>query len=387
MARNAMDSDIRKTPPWREAEQKFNQVHTWSVFSIMGVSPTLGPTLEELDQELTEILAGCPEFFPAWFKQGEYMLRIGETAKGEEFIDKAFNHLVNIVREEEELRQMLSPRIENLEKLLRYDLAVKYLEKAIRLFPDTATYYDDLAFYILQLPDRDNSEALRRQEEALEIDPGNDYFVNNLGWVHLMNGNYQQAQEYFQKAMEFNPDNPSAWENLEAAEYMDQHRLTYFEYLLRPADMDMLNDLFKAADFQGAAELCQVYNTDRREAFKIHHLQKKNLPSHEILNILQPFKFFMNTLEKRVDDEIFLYENMDLVHNKFKYFLYQFLLNSDNVDELLLDDICRSLTVFYDFLRETNLLTTDQYKRFVGLITPLIKEFSGKIDQFNRVRH
>jgi tetratricopeptide (TPR) repeat protein len=381
------EMDIRKTPRWQEAWQRYNHLHTGSVFSIIGTSPIMGTTLEELDQELAEILAGCPEFFPVWFHRGEYMLRTGKTSEGEDFIDKGFHHIVNIIRDEEEFRRTLSGRTENLEKLLRYDLAVKYLEKTIRLFPDTAAFYDELAFYILQVPDRDNKDALRWQREALEIEPDNDYFINNLGWVHLVTGNYQEARENFQKAIEFNIDNPSACENRETAEYMHEHRLTYSEYLLRPADMDVLNELFQAADFQGVAELCQVYNTDRREAFKIHHLQKKSLPSHEILNILQPFKLFMNTLEKLLDDEIFLYENMNLLQDKFKYFLYQFLLSSVNVDEPLLEDISRSLTVFYDFLSQSRLITNDQYKRFTGLFTPFIKEFSRKIYDFNRVRH
>lgn len=387
MARIRKEYDIRETPEWQDAGQRYSKFHTWHAFSIMGAVPVMEYTLEELDLELAEILQGCPEYFPAWFHRGEYLLRAGKTPKGEGFIDRAFNHMVNIIEDEEEFKRTFSGRIDNLEKLLRYDLAVKYLEKAVRLFPDTASYYDELSFYILQVPDRDNSEALRWQEEALEMDPGNDYFVNNLGWIYLVMENFHEAKENFQKAMEFNPDNPTAWENLEAAEYMEQHRLTYYEYLLRPADREALNELLAAADFEGVAEICRLYNADRREAFKIHHLQKKSLPPHEILNILLPFKVFMKTLEKLADVEIFLYENMDVFHNQFKNLLYQFILNSDNVDEHFLDDICRSLTMFYDFLRETKLITNDQQKRFIGLITPLIKEFSAKLDQFNQVRH
>ncbi len=160
MVRNEYETDPRKTAEWREAEKWYSQLHTLSVFSIMGMGFTSGPgPAEELDRTLEEILALCPMYFPAWFHRGEFMLRIGRTPGGEEFIEKAFDYLVKIVRDEEEFRQIFSQRTGNLEKLLRYDLAVRYTEKATRLFPDTPAFYDDLAFYTLQLPGRSHTGA------------------------------------------------------------------------------------------------------------------------------------------------------------------------------------------------------------------------------------
>jgi tetratricopeptide (TPR) repeat protein len=380
-------SDTRKTQSWKDADREYSRFHSWNVFSIFGATMVTGNTPEELDQELAGIIEACPEYFPAWFHRGEYMLRNGENAKGEDFIEKAFDHMINIIENEEEFNRAFSGRIDNLEKLLRYDLAVKYLEKAIRIFPDTARYYDEIAFYTLYLPDRDNSTALGRQLEALEIDPDNDYFINNLGWIYLMMGNFHDALEHFQKSLRFNPDNSTACENLEIAEYMAEHRINYFEYLVRPVAMGSLNELLDAVDFEGLSELCHLYKADRREAFKIHHLKNKFLSPHEILNILQPLQIFMNTLEKRVEGEIFLYENMELIHNKFKYLLFQFLLITNNIDELMLDSIGRSLIVFYDFLRESKLVNDNRYKQFAKDISTLIKEFSGKIDDFYSARH
>lgn len=390
MVRNEYETDPRKTPEWREAEKWYNQLHTHSTFSIMGGVLISGSAAEELNQATEEILQVCPMYFPAWFHRGEFMLRIGRTSEGEEFIEKAFDYVVKIVEDEEEFRQILSQRMGNLEKLLRYDLAARYTEKATRIFPDTPAFYDDLAFYILQLPDRNHTEALKFEEEALEIEPDNDFFINNLGWIYLMMGNYELAEENFRKALEFNLDNPGACENLETAEYMHEQNLSYFDYLLRPADMAQLQALLEYGDFQEVAALCKLYNTDRLEGFKIHHLQKGSLPPHEILNTLQPLKFFINMMEKMVDaadDGFFLLENIDMFNEKSRSLFYRFILGVDHIYEELVNDISRSLAVFYEFLRDINRVTSSQYDRFISRTQPLITGFSRKIEDYNRLRH
>ncbi len=203
-------------------------------------------------------------------------------------------------------------------------------------------------------------------------------------------GNYELAEENFRKALEFNLDNPGAVENLETAEYMHEHNLNYFDYLLRPADRKQLQGFLEYGDFQEVARLCNWYNTDRLEAFKIHHLQKGSLPPHEILNTLQPLKFFIDMMEKIADaleDGFFLLEDIDMFNEKSRSLFYRFILGIDQIDELLFDDISRSLAVFYEFLRDINRVTSGQYDRFIRGTRPLITGFSRKIEEYNRLRH
>jgi tetratricopeptide (TPR) repeat protein len=379
-------SSVRKSPEWRDAEVRYNQLHLSSSFSIVGVSPMPGFSLEDLDREFEEILQTCPRFFPALFHRGEYMLRMGNTSEGEKLIDRASDSLVEIVEHEQEFKQKLSFRIENLEKLLRYDLAARCLEKAVRLFPDTAEFYDDLAFCLLQSADRDKSRALRMQQQAIEIDRDNDFYINNLGWIHLVMGNYKEAEDCFRKAMDFNIDHPSAFKNLDMAEYMHDHRLSYFDYLLRSADMKELAVLWESGEGEEAAELCREYNADRIEAFKIHQIKNGEMPPHEILNILQPFEMFINSVEEEVAGDVFLFENIKLwCENSDDYFI-QFVLGSDDVEEMFLEDLRRSFTVFYDFLREVKVIDTAGHKQFMACIDPLISKLSAKMDEFHRLR-
>jgi hypothetical protein len=151
--------------------------------------------------------------------------------------------------------------------------------------------------------------------------------------------------------------------------------------------MKEIRNLRENVDFEGATELCREYNTDREDAFQTHALQNKTMHPHDILNVLQPFRFFMKNVEKTMADDIFLYENIDLLCDNFKLFLYRFIITREFIEEQMLIEINRSLTIFYDFLRDKNLITTDQHKRFNNRINSTIDEFSRKIEEYNRLRH
>ncbi len=347
-----------------------------------------GPDAEEVDHELGKIIQHCPKFYSAYFQRGEYMLRIGSTEHGEKLMDRAFELMADIlIEEEKEFEQELYHRIENLEKLLRCDLAAKYMEKTTRLFPETAEYYDDLTFYILQQPEGNKGQAMRMQEKALEIDPDNDNFINNLGWVHLMMGNYRDAEESFQKALEFNIDNPGALKNADTAEYMHKHKLNYFEYLVRPADMEEIDTHMQNVDFEEVARLCGEYNADRLDAFKFLCLQKKTLPPHEILDVLQPLNAFLNLSARLIDEQVFLYEKIDLLYDNFEFILYQFIIAGEFIEVPMLEHTAHSLSLFYDFLNEVKLAPQTQRRRFIEHIRSVTGDFSRKIDEYNRLRH
>ncbi len=379
------DANITKTPGWPAANRRYNELQNRPGASIWGESSTPGLSPGELDAAFDEILTVCPEYFPVWFHRGEALLRIGKTAEGEGFMDKGFDYMTAVIEDEEEYGEILYGTVEILEKLLRYDLAARYLEKAIRLFPDTVSYYDDLAFYLLQPPGEDKAGALRMQEKALEMDPDNDIFINNMGWVYLMMGDFKKAERYFQKAVEFNIDNQGAFENMDIAEYMAKHRLNYFEYLVRPVDNKELHRLTAGGDTEEVERLCRDYNDDRPAAFKIHHLRKKTLPPHEIITTLELVKTFMGAANEAVSGELLLWEKTDLIQRHSRDIFRGLVIGFGIVDAGPLEDIGGAVTVFYDFLREVKRVTADQFKRFTGHLKPVISEFSHKAGEYSRL--
>ncbi len=386
-------SDIRKSPEWQAVEQRFIEmsgINTGLSSSIVGMNPThLGITPEEFDRGMMEILDVCPQFYPVWFVRGEYMLRIGNTDDGEHYTEKALNYVGEIVDDEEEYSRILFQKVEILEKLLRYDLAAKYMERAIRIFPENASFYDELAFYQLKLPKPDLNGALRMQLRALELEPDDEQYINNLGWVYLMREDYQRAEEHFERALSYDPDIPGGLANRDTCEYMQEHRISYYKFLLRPADREEIKDLLDDRDFEEAEELRQSYNNDRIEAFKIHHLQNKTFPTHDFLDMLQYIGNFMQSVEQSLsgEEKIFLYENARLINQKARTLFCYFIMDADMMDEQLLKDTAEAVREFYDFLCNENLVPTEQYQQLATGIKDLTGDLSWRVEKYLHLRH
>ena len=382
-------ANVRNTREWLAAHNRFSELQGKAWFTILGGTNTnamLSP--DESDRVMEEIVTVCPEYFPVWFHRGISMLKMGKTAEGERFMDRGFDLMAAVIEDEEEFGDLLSGTVETLEGLLRYDLAARYLERAVRLFPDTASFYDDLAYSLLQPPREDNAGALRMQEKALELDPDNDIFINNLGWIYLVTGDFKKADIYFQKAAAFNIDNEAVFENMDILEYMAKHRLSYFEYLVRPVDNRALHDLMAEGGAAEVSALCRDYNDDRLAAFKIHHLRKKTLSPHEILAALELLDIFMAALEDAANaakEDMFLYEKTDLFQRYSRVIFRDLVVGHEIMNREFLEDIGNSAKVFYEFLRDVKLVTPDQFKRFTDQLKLLIPEFSQKAGEYSRL--
>lgn len=46
------------------------------------------------------------------------------------------------------------------------------------------------------------TEALARYEKAVEMDPGNEYALGNIGVIHLKRQDYAKCMEYTEKALD-----------------------------------------------------------------------------------------------------------------------------------------------------------------------------------------
>jgi tetratricopeptide (TPR) repeat protein len=374
--------DIMDTSAWKEAEWIHSGLYAQTLFPLGGMNPS--PS--EIDGYMEEILERCPGYFPALFQRGGYMLSTGNTLEGEKFIEKGFEWMEAVIKKKEELYESISNAVEQLEKLLRFDLEKKYLEKAARLFPGKADLYDDLAYCILQLPDGDQNEALELHKKALDMEPKNSDFLSNLGWTHLIMGNYEEAEIYIKKSLELKKNNEIARGNLKILKYIAKKNLTFFDYLLRPVDMKKLDALSEKEETDKVVNLCREYNIDRLDAFKSYHMKSAKFPPHVILDIMQTIKIFMGFVDKITMNEIFLYEDIDLIHVDFKYFMHKFIFKFGDVDDKTLDDVYRSLTHFYDFLREFKLIESGQYVEFIKDIDGLKDELFHKMHEYNKIR-
>ncbi len=382
----------RESLQWMQAEDLYSEIQSAAMFSIFGVSPTLmGSSPEETDEVFRNILEVCPSYYPAWFHRGEYMLRVGKNGDGESYMEKGFNFLAETVEDEEEFGSILFQRVEALEKLLRYDLIGKYLERAIRIFPENGTLHDELAFYLLKNQKPDTTNALRYQTKALELDPDNEYFINNLGWVYLMMGNHQEAEEHFERAIAYDHNLPGVIRNRDAARYMRKHKLSYAEFLVRPVDHRELKEMKECRDLEELEEIVTDFNADRMEAFKRKQIESAADSLHPVLDTLKYIELFLESAEETATDEedlgFLIYDDLPKLNRNIDIFLFNYIYNSELMDQQFFIDTANALKGFYQFFRDVNLVSPGDFQQFSEIVEKRVPEMAEKIDHFLELRH
>lgn len=89
----------------------------------------------------------------------------------------------------------------------KLNVAIKYLKKAIEIYPD----YEDAIFklgYIYEKQKKYN-ESLKCYEKVIKLNPDAWDAWYSIGIVYAKMEKYKKAYKYFKKAFELKPDNPN----------------------------------------------------------------------------------------------------------------------------------------------------------------------------------
>ena len=73
------------------------------------------------------------------------------------------------------------------------------LRQLIDREPDNAQVLNHLG-YMLAERGRQLDEAIRFVQRALDVDPGNPYYLDSLGWAHYRRGDLEAAEKYLTPA-------------------------------------------------------------------------------------------------------------------------------------------------------------------------------------------
>jgi tetratricopeptide (TPR) repeat protein len=87
------------------------------------------------------------------------------------------------------------------------DEAEKILRRGIEKFPGDASLYNNLGYFLTEAG-RNLEEALKLVEKANELEPGQDFILDSVGWTHFKLGNAAKAVEFLEKAILANAANP-----------------------------------------------------------------------------------------------------------------------------------------------------------------------------------
>ena len=101
------------------------------------------------------------------------------------------------------------------ERAEQLEEAERLFRKAIELGPAlTAASAQNYIAYMWAERGEKLDMSLQLILQALETDPDNPAFIDTLGWIYYMQGNYKQALSELQKAGELLPDDPAIWEHI-----------------------------------------------------------------------------------------------------------------------------------------------------------------------------
>lgn len=117
----------------------------------------------------------------------------------------AFKLLSDAMRQypqSEELRYSRAMMAESINKL---DVLESDLRWIIKKDPDNAQALNALGYTLADRTDR-HQEALELIQRALELKPGDPFYLDSLGWVYYRLGELDKAEKFLREAMEAQPD-------------------------------------------------------------------------------------------------------------------------------------------------------------------------------------
>jgi len=341
-------------------------------------------TLEQKIGRYEQILETCPEFYPALLELGFCKLQLPEISSADQNIEQGCRLMLEL-SEPEHLEEEFDGLIENLEKLWRYDLSRRSLELMLEQQPDVALWYDYIAHAEARLGQID--QALGHGAGALTMEPDNLFFRTNLGWIHLIAGNLEEAGAELNEALRIAPDDAVAKGNLEIQRYLSRSGGDYQDYLLRPVDGEQLERLADEEEWQAVDELCGGFNESRLEALAQHLFLEDATRRYLLHDSLATLREFFGFVSKVYQGGYFLYEDIALVERHFKAIMHKFILKFADVDSRLIEEIYASLFKFYGFLAQRGTLSMPEFQRFQQETGEIKQELLEKLQRYNAVRH
>lgn len=146
------------------------------------------------------------------------------------------------------LSQVIAAIGDTYHSLGNRDSAFTYYEEALRTYPDNAMALNNYAYYMVLTGDK---SLLDKAEEysarSLAEQPDNDTFLDTYAWILYNKKQYAQAKEYIDQALDIEGDNPSADVLSHAGDiyYMNGEPERALEFWQQALELDPDNSLLK----------------------------------------------------------------------------------------------------------------------------------------------
>ena len=153
-------------------------------------------------------LAADPGYAPAILSLGSVEYQRRRPARG----CRLFFSLFDLPDETPDLAQIIDEAGDFLIQRGRYGDGLELYRRAVARFPRVAVFHQGLGCCAGH--EGRHVEAIAASREALELEPGNQKLVNDLGWSLYQAGRVEEAIPVLERAVAMNPSDPLAAENL-----------------------------------------------------------------------------------------------------------------------------------------------------------------------------
>lgn len=149
-----------------------------------------------------------PDYPPAVLTMGSIEYQRGRPDKGAHL----FSTLLSLPDRDKDLWEIIDKAGDFLIQEKRYEEGLELYQAAVERFSERAVLYQGIGCCAGHQGLFD--KAIEASRKALELEPANQIFVNDLGWSLFQGGQVEEAEEILLKATAMDPSDELARENL-----------------------------------------------------------------------------------------------------------------------------------------------------------------------------
>ena len=159
-----------------------------------------------------------PTYAPAILSMGSVEYQGGRRAEGR----RLFRSLLSLPEDTPDLGEIINEAGSFLIQIGAYADGLALLRGAIERFPAVAALQQ--GFACCAGHEGCHNEAVAASERALQLEPENQKFVNDLGWSLLEAGRLEEAEKVLDRAVSMDPSDELARENLRISKAKSEQR-------------------------------------------------------------------------------------------------------------------------------------------------------------------
>lgn len=159
-------------------------------------------------EALERSLKALPTYAPAIFSMGTVEYQRRRRVRGR----RLFFSLLDLPARTPDLCELIDKAGDFLIQTGEYRDGLGLYRRAAEKFPKTAVFHQGMGCCAGHL--RRHREAIRASRAALALEPGNQKFVNDLGWSFHRAGRIREARSTLERAVAMDPSDKLAAENL-----------------------------------------------------------------------------------------------------------------------------------------------------------------------------